>query len=259
MSFERIEPDTWEWDAFYANHIHRYRFAAQELTGGRCGRILDAACGVGYGTRHLAAALGTEVVGIDRDERALAIANSRFLASGVHFLADDCETLVAARRHAPFDAVVSFETLEHLKQPERFLRGVFEVLSPDGVTIVSVPNGDVHSSADWEFHARDFHALDLQEILASAGFRHLRFYGQHLNALGRLREQVRAEVHRMRSNPFFRVGVWLQERIRHHRLLPALPEQLDDFEIVPSTPREIREQGTRGPFVIVAVAAASSH
>ena len=51
MSFERIEPGTTEWEAFYANHIHRYRFGTEILRERRAEKVLDAACGVGYGTR----------------------------------------------------------------------------------------------------------------------------------------------------------------------------------------------------------------
>ena len=199
-------------------------------------------------------ALGSVVVAIDRDRKALDIARRDFQLENVRFVEDDCETLEAARPHGPFHALVSFETLEHLRHPEVFLATAAEMLSSNGVALVSVPNGDVFTSQDWEFHERDYNASDLEELLSQVGFRHLELFGQYLTPLGRLREQVRAEIHRIRFNPFFPLGAWLQERLRHHRLPPALPEQAEDFEIRPTNAAEIRGQGKDGPFVILAAA-----
>jgi hypothetical protein len=54
MAIERIVPGTKEWDAFYANHIFRYQFAANILKEDSIAKLLDAACGVGYGSAFLA-------------------------------------------------------------------------------------------------------------------------------------------------------------------------------------------------------------
>ena len=122
MSIERLEPNTTEWTAFHANHLARYRFAVHALGDPAPRRILDAACGVGYGSRHLANALGAHVVGIDRSEHALAVARREFAADRVEFLRDDCETLTGVAALGPFDALVTFETLGHLAHPDRFPR-----------------------------------------------------------------------------------------------------------------------------------------
>jgi len=255
VSFERIEPGTTEWDAYFASHIHRYHFAAQRLLEHGSRKILDAACGVGYGSHHLASTMASEVIGVDRDEHALAIANRDFQRDNVRFILDDCETLREACKHGPFDAVVSFETLEHLKQPSQFLSAVRDLLKPDGSAIVSIPNSDVASSADWEFHERDFNAGEFEEILTNADFCRLDFHGQYMNSLGRLREQIRAEANRIRFNPSFRLGAWLQKRLRNHHLPPPLPEQIEDFEMHSASPEEIRRQGKHGPIAIIVVAA----
>ena len=132
------------------------------------------------------------------------------------------------------------------------------VLGNDGVLVISLPNADVTSSADWDFHERDFDAHEFEQLLREAGFSNLRLYGQSLNALGRLREQMRAEVHRIRFNPIMRLGTWIQTRIRQlPKVPPALPEQIEDFDISPSKADEIRAKGKDGPFVIVAVATKS--
>lgn len=43
---------------------------------------------------------------------------------------------------ASFDAVVSFETIEHLENPHHFIREIKRVLRPNGVFILSTPNID---------------------------------------------------------------------------------------------------------------------
>lgn len=255
MSFERIEPGTPEWDAFYANHIHRYHFATDVLRERNSKSILDAACGVGYGARHLAGELDADVTAVDRDGKALSIARRDFGHGRLRFLEDDCATLAAAAQHAPFDAITSFETLEHLKQPEAFLGAAARVLTANGTLVISVPNGDVESSEDWDFHERDFDAPAFEDILRANGFDTPQLYGQRLTDVGHLRRQLRSEIHRLRFNPMVRLGSWIQTTVRGIASPPpALPEQLEDFDLHPMTAADIAAQGERGPFVIVAVA-----
>src|SRR5713226_3208504 len=128
MAFERIQPDTAVWETFYGNHIRRYMFAAEKLKQfGKC-RVLDVACGVGYGAKFLASECGCEVIAVDRDPGALELANSRFSHPAVSFVVDDCHTLEKCGCEEEFDAIVSFETIEHLVEPERSLRRCAQLL-----------------------------------------------------------------------------------------------------------------------------------
>ncbi|MGB3921683.1 MAG: class I SAM-dependent methyltransferase [Minisyncoccia bacterium] len=43
---------------------------------------------------------------------------------------------------ASFDAVISFETIEHLENPHHFIREIRRVLTPEGTFILSTPNID---------------------------------------------------------------------------------------------------------------------
>ena len=254
MSFERLEPGTTEWVAFHANHLARYRFAVDALGADAPRRILDAACGVGYGSRHLAEALGADVVGVDQSAHALDIARRDFGSNAIVFLEDDCETLAAAAGE-PFDAVVTFETLEHLKHPDRFLRAAATARRRDGRLVASVPNTLVNPSTDWECHLHEFDAAALEALLREAGFEEVRLHGQYLTAVGRLRQQMRAEVNRVRFNPFWRLGAWLQRVLgRGLPLTPPLPEQPEDFEIRPLDAATAAREGAGGPFVLLATA-----
>ena len=258
-AIERIEPGTESWDAYLGNHLSRYQFASRTLADRRVsGRILDAATGVGYGANHLAETLGVQVVAVDRNAHAIRTARERFAHPRVEFLADDCHTLEKAAGRGPFDAIVSFETLEHLPRPLDFLRSCRRVLAPGGCMIISTPNARVTSpdrAVKWEFHEREYTMAEFVELLAEGGFAAPSLFGQRYTPMGRMREDLRAELRVLRANPFFRLGRLLQERLRGRHFAPPLPERTDEFELVPVS-TEADTQGAEVPFVLVAVVSA---
>ena len=257
MAIERLVPGTPEWDLYFANHHQRYAFAADLLRAERVSAVLDAACGVGYGSRFLGET-GAQVVGVDRDAGALAIARSKFAHANVKFLEDDCQQL-ANVGSTPFDAIVSFETLEHLPQPSRFLDRCYAVLKPSGLLVISTPNGYLREGSakkQWEYHEKEYSAHELVSLLQAAGFCDVRLWGQDYTAIGRLRDQVRAELNRIHSNPLFRVGRLLQRVLRGYPAQWAvLPESLDNFAITPiACDQDVDGLGKQGPFVLLAMA-----
>ena len=141
MSAERLqfEPGRMGYQWMVATeHLARYAFAAQFCAGRR---VLDVACGEGYGSALLARTGARAVVGVDVAPEAIAVAEARFAAPGVRYLVGDATDLPAAlASEAPFDLVVSFETIEHVPDVDRFLDGIRAVLAPDAVVIISAPN-----------------------------------------------------------------------------------------------------------------------
>jgi SAM-dependent methyltransferase len=259
MAIERIVPGPIEWDAFYANHIARYNFAKVQLESSETKKInlLDAACGVGYGSNFLAGNLNCTVTAVDRSAEALTVANNNFRTTSIRFLEDDCHTLEAAAAYGTYDAIVSFETLEHLPYPEKFIAACYQNLTTGGKLIISTPNQNVSSpggSLDWEYHEKEYQPQELIEILSKAGFLNIKLYGQQMTAIGKLRSQFRAELNKINSNPFMRLGRLVQKIVKGHQYNAVLPEQAEDFEIAfYNSPDEVNALAENGPFVLIAV------
>lgn len=160
-------------------HRVRYYWALQHLAAGA--RVLDAACGNGYGARILADG-GAVVRGVDVCASAVAFAAHHFGGSAASFAVaciDDPSALsraVAGRE--PFDAVVSLETIEHLERPEAFLTAAAALLRPGGQIFCSTPNADVMSLAEAPFHRRHFRVAEMLDLLAACGFRDVAWFGQ---------------------------------------------------------------------------------
>jgi cyclopropane fatty-acyl-phospholipid synthase-like methyltransferase len=234
--------------------LARYEFAVQYLQALQPQLVLDAACGVGYGTKLLAESLGTKVLGIDRSEESLAIAGAQFSYPNVTFLRDDCHSLAQAQAFGPFDAVVSFETLEHLPKPHDFLKAVHSVLRTDGIFVVSTPNGLVtQGNGSWEYHEKEYTSKELLDLLKTNGFRDIELLGQQYNLGGVDRNELRVELLRIRSNPFFRLGTMLQRLLRgRHTDTEILAERAADFEFVPFDLSSVHPDRLKKMFVLVA-------
>jgi ubiquinone/menaquinone biosynthesis C-methylase UbiE len=251
---ERIIPGTAAWDAFYANHIVRYKFAAENIRNPV--RILDAACGVGYGTRHLEKVFNIPMVGVDINDDALSIANEKFSTENISFIKDNCEDL--KQLAGGFSHIVSFETFEHLKNPINFLKRVHNLLLPGGSLLLSTPNASVTSpdrNVNWEFHEKEYTASELIELVLGAGFKNVRLYGEIYTPIGLLRNEFRKELNRLHHNPFIRFGKWVQKTIRGLKSNYAiLPEMEEDFEIIEfKDPLTCEQLEIKGPFVLLVI------
>jgi SAM-dependent methyltransferase len=132
---ERLEAD--EFDRFPVarlEHLHRYECAA----GLSRGRVMDIACGTGYGAAILLAQPGvSEYIGIDTSEASIAYAQLHQVA-GARFALGSATELLEFEDES-FDTIVSLETLEHLPCPELAMAEFRRLLAPAGLFIGSVP------------------------------------------------------------------------------------------------------------------------
>ncbi len=159
-----------------AEHWHRYAFA-RALAPGR--RVLDAACGEGYGSALVARA-GADVLGVDIGADAVAHARTRYAGiAGLRFEQADATALDACA-DASFDLVLSFETLEHVQAQERLLDGFARLLAPGGLLLVSTPDKRTYTDLTGEVnphHVRELYRDEFEALLA-ARFPARRLYGQ---------------------------------------------------------------------------------
>jgi ubiquinone biosynthesis O-methyltransferase len=100
--------------------------------------VLDVGCGNGVISRSLGER-GFNVRGIDISEKTIARARELNKFPNVRFEAVSAEQLVADGNR--YHAVICSEVLEHLNDPGKLLKVLHESLHPDGVLIVTVPNG----------------------------------------------------------------------------------------------------------------------
>lgn len=159
-------------------HMHRYAFA-QPLVRGL--RVLDAACGEGYGSA-LMAGTAAEVLGLDVSSDTINHARKRYSGhTNLQFEVADCTNL----DHLPsasFDVIASFETLEHVEAQERMLDGFARLLKPDGLLLVSTPDKRNYSDIPGvvnEFHVRELYRDEFEAML-SERFAEFRLFGQKL-------------------------------------------------------------------------------
>ena len=150
-------------DTQYVVQQSGYTWALQQLKGGDRLRILDAACGTGFGTYALAQGAST-AVGVDLAPDAIDEARARYLAPGLFYLIMDVAKL--AFRSATFDAVISQDTIEHLPDDKGFVAEAARVLSPGGIFIVFTPHREAHTNnPDNPYHLREYSPESLRDLL----------------------------------------------------------------------------------------------
>lgn len=160
-----------------ADHKARY-LASKTACAGK--RVLDAACGSGYGTAILAQE-ARAVVGIDVDREAVEWASAHHAAGNSSFVVASVSELPFPAES--FDVVVSFETLEHIDKAtqELFADEIKRVLDTDGVLIMSTPEAELTSRRGGEnkFHIHERSKASFESMLRSR-FRNVSLYYQNL-------------------------------------------------------------------------------
>jgi len=169
-TMERIIPDNIQKDDAAAQlslklHLERYQFACKHLLPGR---VLDIACGMGYGTRMLADCSGQNCVGVDISADAISYANNRYAHTGIKFVN---AALMDFHDDEKFENIVSLETIEHIHDPDRVVDHLRTLLKPGGRLIISAP---VTPSTDGNsFHVNDFSERSFRKLFTSRGFKEI--------------------------------------------------------------------------------------
>jgi len=146
-------------NVIYDEHLVRYELAAR-LAAGK--KVLDIACGTGYGSNILAQAGAEKVIGMDRSAEAVAEAKKNYQKINLEYKEGDAENIKEADKS--FDLAVSFETIEHLQDADKYLAEIARVLSAEGLFLVSTPNREVFGQKN-PFHLKEFTRGEFEAIL----------------------------------------------------------------------------------------------
>ncbi|MDQ2882706.1 MAG: glycosyltransferase [Actinomycetota bacterium] len=176
---ERCVPWTDDLQVVY-EHYHRYALAARFTAGAR---VLDLACGEGYGTALLAAG-ARDVVGVDIDPRTVEHATANYRLDNLRFTIGsmiDPELLAGVER---FDVITCFEALEHVEQQDVLMAVVRRLLAPGGLFLTSTPDVTVYSHEhgnDNPFHVRELTEPEFRALLGGS-LRHVAILRQNVAA-----------------------------------------------------------------------------
>jgi ubiquinone/menaquinone biosynthesis C-methylase UbiE len=175
---ERFVP--WARDATLAyEHLHRYLWASHLVRGKR---VLDLACGEGYGASILAEDAAS-VCAVDIDDQAVDHASEKYRQANLRFLRADVTDLPITDDHS-FDVIVCFEAIEHIEQQEKLIGEVVRLLEHDGLFIISTPNKDNYrtgAEGPNPFHVKELSFGEFDTLL-SQRFAHIRYFGQQVHS-----------------------------------------------------------------------------
>jgi SAM-dependent methyltransferase len=198
-------------------------------------RVLEIACGSGFGAGMLADAGATSVVGADVSEEVVEAARRECDRPGVEFVQADGTALPFP--DGEFDWVTSFETIEHIPRYEDFVRELRRVVRPGGGLVLSTPNAQVTARYPRNpYHVHEFVPDELRDLLARH-YRRVTLLGQRVSPAYRVvpflpgRERPRSRFDRVRL-VLWKVGNRLPFRIKDRlaRVLtgrPFYPAEVD--------------------------------
>lgn len=164
------------------DHVERYRYSARYCYGKR---VLDIACGTGYGSHMISAAGAEEVLGLDISKEAVHFAKNNYSNKNLNFLYGDiqCELDI---NFTP-DLITCFETIEHVNDWKSAIKSLAKVTNGRACTLLmSSPNRKISSPSAIrledtprnKFHVREFLIHELVEELQSSGFKVVDVFGQ---------------------------------------------------------------------------------
>jgi 2-polyprenyl-3-methyl-5-hydroxy-6-metoxy-1,4-benzoquinol methylase len=172
LTGERTLPNVPEENYWFRRHLVVYDWIAARVAGVR---VVDLACGEGYGADVLARK-ALNVTGVDGNPEAHEHARLRYRASNLKFVRGAVETY-----NHPCDAVSFLQTIEHVQDPGLVLENIKSMLAPGGVAYVSTPNlltlapeGAEKSGNPW--HVREYRAHEFQ-ALCEGHFSSVELYG----------------------------------------------------------------------------------
>jgi 2-polyprenyl-3-methyl-5-hydroxy-6-metoxy-1,4-benzoquinol methylase len=164
LTGERTLPDVPEENYWFKRHLVVYEWIAAQIGPPPTRRVVDLACGEGYGSAALARSAAS-VIGVDANPEAFEHARIKYTSEPeLTFQRDMIETW-----SGDVDCVVFLQTIEHVQDPDAVMAHLRELVGPGGVAFVSTPNvftlapeGAEKSGNPWhvkEYRPEEYRAL----------------------------------------------------------------------------------------------------
>lgn len=154
-------------DASQASIISNALFESYEFARGQFGakdRVLDIACGDGYGCRILADQAG-QVLGVDINGSLIAANRESNATSNISYDVGDCFALSLS--DGAVTGATAMELIEHLPvdQVDNFVKEMRRVVKPGGSFICSTPQNSHGDIPVVPWHVKEYSVTELRAIL----------------------------------------------------------------------------------------------
>jgi SAM-dependent methyltransferase len=162
LTGERTLPDVPAENYWFQRHLAVYDWIGARVVGLR---VIDMACGEGYGSEVLSRSAAS-VVGVDGNPEAHDHARLRYQRQNLSFARGMVENFGEPRA---YDAVIFLQTIEHVGEPAAVLEHFRRILAPGGVAYVSTPNvltlaPPGRSRSDNPWHVREYRCAEFEAL-----------------------------------------------------------------------------------------------
>ncbi len=164
----------------YNEHIERYHFASTLCFNKK---VLDIACGAGYGSRIISDSGAKQVIGADISDDNIKYAKSKYSKENITFVKHD----VTLEFGDEFDVVVSFETIEHVDDHIAAMKALYSATKSGGLLIISSPNRSItnpylpsNTPCNAGGHIREFTIDEFRGFFLNVGYTEIGLFGQRM-------------------------------------------------------------------------------
>lgn len=163
FTWERAMEKTFFWKKRFADHYERYELAKKYCKGKN---VLDAASWSWYWS-FILSQVAEKVNWLDISKEAIEYCKKYIKNNNLNFILGDGKKIPF--KDNSFDIVISFETIEHIKDYNNFLEEIKKVLKKDWILIMSTPN------FKWEIRKNKWHVSNFNhEQFISAVSKHFK-------------------------------------------------------------------------------------
>lgn len=141
--------------------------------------VLDCACGVGWGSYLIANANAKHVTALDLSSEAIESAKKYYSHQNIKYVNSDIYNIEFKNK---FDLITSFETIEHVEDPIKFLKFLYKYSHENTTLFLSTPNGSLFKSyikPENPYHVNEYKKNELIDFFNVSGWEVINYLGQH--------------------------------------------------------------------------------